>query len=435
MKSAALLIALIACGDNLPGPTTRSGARIQLVAQEFADGTRHLDPTLYDRARDEPCVPTRWSDGFHYCAPITTAQTVFADAGCTTELGRVVGDPPAYLVHPFWVVDRFYPSRLYARGDEVAAPAETYVLRDGRCDGPTPVAPGERFFTLGAELAVTSLASIARDVVDDAIVVESSRDGMQRPVAIYDPALAIECVLDRLDDTTARCVPPVAPTAVYFHDDACSAPELSVPARDPVPEFATVYDAGRDCTTYFEVATQVGSTPLYRDVGGTCTMFFAPSDEHQFLLGAPLALQALTRARLDDGGPRFERIAVGPLEDPALYDRELGVECVPRALAGELRCLPSAAAVTPVFDDALCTQPSLVAEVPRARCDVPLPPARFALHDGAYHEVLAPAPTVYELTTGDRCVAYTPDANVALHQLGPAVPLDRFGAAMLVPVP
>lgn len=99
---AVLLIANVACGDNLaPDPSVaRSGSRLKLVHYDYGDGVRETETEwFHDAARDERCTPRVWSDGVSLCTP-AFADTVFPTSDCTRAVGRV---PLSAALPPYFV--------------------------------------------------------------------------------------------------------------------------------------------------------------------------------------------------------------------------------------------------------------------------------------------------------------------------------------------
>jgi hypothetical protein len=429
--------ALVACGDNLAPETAdpRSGSRLELQYFEYEDGTRQLaDRGFFDAARDEPCRSLQWSDGFTYCTP-DAHPAIYTNADCTLELGRVPVDRAAasYFLHTFHVGGDFMPSRLYRRGAAAPPPAGAYQLRDDGCTGPVELPASDVFFELGEEVSKAELVElVTRELVIDprlALRTETSADGMRIPVAIRDRELDVDCIVERPNAPTVDCAPVRATEAVYYHDAACTEPELSAPARPGIASHAS-----DGCAVYHAVGTQVGATPLFRKTP-TCTATSAPSGEQLFLLGDPLALATIERLRADTGR-RLQSISIAGVADDHVFDRELGSDCRPIEIAGTLRCVPHHALAHPVFADELCLVPVLVALVATRSCE---PAVTYAsqLVDGRpeLHAIGAASGTVYEVSTGDRCLPYEPPAGFAVHEVGPAIPLESFAAATLVADP
>jgi hypothetical protein len=420
---------LAACGTSAaPGTTDpRSGARLELQVLLYEDGSRQLTDELFDAERDEPCRITPWSDGLRYCTP-EAHRAVYVDPTCRRELGRVDparATPVRYVLHEFFVAGRFLPSRLYHAGPPAEPPATVFQLRDGTCSQ-APFGPGGEWVELGDEVPRGELVNVAardHDVTGRiALRVETSHDGLVLPVGLHDRELEVDCRLDGPNQDHVECAPAVATEAVYFHDAACTEPELAAP--EP-PAIAAVTREG--CTSYHAIGTQVGATPLFR-LAPSCTPAVAPPGERLFLVGERHPLVALARERT--GRLRVQPIAVAGLPDGWAFDTELGSDCRPVSLGDATRCLPHHVPAHAVFTDDACTQPAIVALVPTRACE---PPVRFARLDQGEAITVFPiedrAATVYEVTTGDRCDIYTPPDDIAIHAVGEPMPVDAFPAA------
>ena len=413
-------IVLAACGDNAIAPGPVDGARLAVGYATYADGARQLAVgRLRDTARGETCTPERWSDGFTYCTP-AAAPAVYADAACTQELGLVMADEP-YLMHMFFLDGVARPSRLYARGDAVAAPAAIYAL--GATCAAIPLPAGAGFAALGDEVPKSALVHLIPEEPEGPARIGqrviTSDDGLRAPLALVDRTLATDCEAEELPGaTTARCVPITAVPAGYFHDAACTVPELSAASA---PAIASVTAAS--CTAYFALGDQVFDDTMY-SLGAQCFAGPVPRLEAQFLVGAPLAIATLPRTQLA-GGDRIAPLALGGLYATALhaFDRQLGVECSPGTIAGALRCLPGTAPVIAEFADPLCQVPLAIAEVPVRACD---PAVAFARQGDAIFPLGAASPQRYELTTGETCRPYMPPPDRALFELGAPLAPDAF---------
>jgi hypothetical protein len=424
MRRALLVVvaASVGCGDNRAGDVVgeRSGERLRIVYFEYDGGTRQRHDALYDADRDERCTPQRWSDGLTYCTP-DAAPALYVDRDCTTEVAPA-GSP--YALHQFWLTDRLFPSRLHALGAPAAAPSEMYLARGGACLGPFAAPPGD-YVALGDAIAQDELARVHVGEPVGAgrigLIVLTGDDGLQLPARLYDRELDLECA----DDGT-HCAPREAASADYFHDETCTTPELSLSIAAPPPTLAVHRDRDTACAAYHRVAGQTGSNPLYRRIAERCDLAEAPSGEHQFLLGEPLALAPLRRTTAATAA-RMHAIAVATgdiaLAAPELFDATLGATCTTR----DRRCMPVVTApVLDVFADEICATGARVAEVAERACD---PPTAFASDGTTLYPLVGASAPVYQLTTGDRCAPYLPPAGHALHALGPALALDQLAAA------
>jgi hypothetical protein len=425
-----VLVGLLGCGDNLvpEGAEARSGERLKLQFLEYVDGTRQLvRDELFDAGRDEVCRIVQWSDGFFYCTP-EAGRARYADPECTRELGHIqLGEPaPPYFVHEFFVGGTFKPSKLYRRGALAEPPSATYELRGGTCDE-TLFGPAGTFHELGEEVAHGALVQTGErsHVVDERVAVRiaTSGDGVRFPLALRDRELEIDCRVDGPNRTSVECTPVRAHDAVFFHDDACTQPELSAASA---PALAAVQRDG--CTSYHAVGEQVKAVPLFR-LTPSCTPAVAPPGERLFLVGEQLALPVLARERGE--GERLQPIVVAGVDDGYLFDRQHGSDCRPLDIGGVTRCVPHHALSHPVYADDTCTTRALVALVQTRACE---PPVQFTIRffDETFeaYPIGGAAPPVYEVTTGDRCVPYLPPVGFAARALGAPLPAEAFASAI-----
>lgn len=427
-----VLAGLLGCGDNFvpEGADARSGARLKLQYLEYVDGTRQLvRDELFDAGRDEGCRIVQWSDGFFYCTP-EAGRALYADPACTRELGHTEPGKPAppYFVHESFVGGAFKPAKLYRRGAPAEPPPATYEQRGDTCAA-TLAGPAGTFHELGEEVTRDALVQTGErsQIVDERVAarIATSRDGMRLPFALRDRELEIDCRVDVPNRTTVECTPVRAHDAVFFHDDACTQPELSAASA---PAIAAVQRDG--CTSYHAVGEQVGVMPLFR-LAPSCRPAIAPPGERLFLVGEQLALPVLARERGE--GARLQPIVVAGVGDGYLFDRQHGSDCRPLDIGGVTRCVPHHALPHPVYANDTCTTPALVALAATRACE---PPVQFAIRffDDTFeaYPIGGAAPPVYEITTGDRCVLYVPPAGVAIRALGAPLPPAAFVSAIRI---
>jgi len=415
-----VIAASAGCGDNLVPTGPVDGARLAVAYATYADGTRQLAVgRLRDTERRETCTPARWSDGFTYCTPAAT-PTVYADAACTQELALAGA---TYALHTYVLDGVPRPSRLYLPGDPVAAPAAIYELV-ASCT-PATIPDGASFVALGDEVPRTALVHlIPEEPTGPARIGQryiTSGDGLRAPLALVDRTLGVDCTAEELPGApTARCVPTGAVTAAYFHDDACTVPEVSALVA---PSFVAVTTAS--CTGYFATGEQVFDDTIYL-LGAQCFAGPIRLSEVQYLAGAALDLATLARTQLA-GGDRIAPLALGELYGAAMHavDLQLGVECSPGPIAGALRCLPATAPAIEEFADPLCQTPISIAEVPVRACD---PAVAFARRGDEIAPIGAASPQRYELTTGETCRPYMPPLDHALFELGAPLAPEAFVA-------
>ena len=453
LPRATLLGALVAitgiagCGDNLPRPATldvESGTRLRHARYELERGVAvHVREWVFDTARAERCAATRWSDGLTYCTPAAAAG-VYADARCTELVGGVEPGPhaPRYLRRDYAIPAGPALSRLFELGPVVATPAAVWVS-DGQlaCDGPRAPIAGATYHAPGVEVPHAAFVVLRESEVDVterlAATVLDSLDGFRTPVALFDRELAQPCApAAAVGAELAACEPTGAAVedVVFYGDAACRVPVAAVATaaaalllRDRAPLTG--------CTT-FHALDEPGGPDLYRWLGDRCDATVPPTAAHVRALTPPLALPALERRRGATGArTRAITLHAGALalDAGALYDVELGAECVlePAAAGDTARCVPAhEAEAVAAFADDTCTQPIRVALVPPAGCAARTGYARAA--DGAVHAIGAPrAAPYYDLTTGDRCFAFTPPAGRVAHDVGPALPDTAFAIGTL----
>ena len=437
LAAVAIVLGSLGCGDNeRPSGAPSSGSRLRLVRYIYEDGTAQWDrTTFYDAQRSERCTPEVWSDGDRYCTPVA-GDAIYVDDTCTQEVGRITaGVTPAYFAQPFSIRGAMFPSRLYTVGAAVTAPAQSWVLHDGTCVGPSSEAGNFDYYALGDPIERTALVRVKRaDPIGNAqlqLVRDTSDDGLDVPVALHDRSLALDCLpRSHPDQPTTECAPTGAATAEYFHDTACSQLEVAADAFAIPVSIASLSDA-TGCWSDFAVGDQVGSDPLYAAIGSTCFETPAPDGDEFFVAGDPLTLAMVTRVVDTISGRRLQSIelAEGELADDLLHDTMLGADCARTQLADAIRCVPvTAATVVPLFADAQCSTAIDVALVPSGACDPPAPFAAAAT--GELHAVGAVHATqLYEPSTGEICAPYAVPARREVHDVGPALPESAFVAA------
>jgi len=440
---AAALIALVACGDNVPPDpnVAQSGARIRLVEYDYGGGAREYDTAwLFDAARGERCLPERWSDGVTRCTP-SFATAVFTSAECTEAVGQVPlgAPPPPYVVREFWLAGDFLPSKLYTAGTPTAAPAAVWLLRGTACDGPYEAA-GFTYVSLGDEVPSAELVRITHPVVPSTsrlqLEVVASADGLYAPFGLRDRVFDTSCTPVAAPGAASTvCLPAEVASAEYFHDAQCAEPELAVAAGDDVPAVIRHHDARSGCTGYHDVGSQVTAPPLFHQNGPSCVAIAAPLDHRYFLTGARADVAVLDRDR-DPTPRRIHPIALAHeglrFADVHLYDEVLGTECRRAELAGALRCVPVTS--TPLIERFVSDSCQTVVSLAEVRTGPCFPPATFAIGSdrtlrrvGAIH-----AAPLYHLSTGDRCLPYEVPAGIELRDVGPVLPAEAYAEASLV---
>jgi hypothetical protein len=452
----ALLLLLASCGDNtIPHAAfeARSGSRIGLEIYAYEDGTRQWDPHVFvDRERDEPCTVARWSDGYTYCTP-KSFETVYAEEGCVQgELGRwLASEPaPAYFFREFSLPTGEAISRLFRRGDAVAAPAKTYEITNGQCVETQAI--GWTYYALGEEVGKDELARVKR--VDDkdesrrlALDVFTTDDGLYVPIELGRPLLRDrelggECkVIDQPNSPVTTCEPLIASEPEFSRDSQCEQRDVVlVELGFTAPDMLVREDEG--CRTFARRGAELApeGLALFLPVGPNCVSVIPPATAHLFEVGEPFDVPQLQRTH-EATERRLQRVLLGDgattLVDGLLFDRELGVDCVRTAVGdGMYRCLPAntLAAVAPYFADELCLEPIEVSLVETGACD---PGTRFAIDNRGAEPVVRPlvapfAGKLYEISTADSCLEYIPPTREVPFTVGAAMPPTAFVTAQLV---
>ena len=435
MRRALFALLLVACGDNLPDSApVRSGERLKLGWYVYDDGTRQRETAwYYDAQLDARCTARTWSDGLRYCTPVI-GEAIYTDETCTRAVGRTSGFAPevTFFAASFYLAGDAAPSQLFRRGPPVTAPAARYEKHATGCMGPFEIEPQLFYFELGDNVQLARLKHEAPRVGGAlAIVDETSDDGLRVPHALLDVAANEACTtVDRANATSIECVTASTALASYFHDAACTEPELDA---DPyiVPMRARRFESATSCWHYYSVGGDVLAPPLYEVIGGTCMPVAPPGGRRYFVVADPFQMPVLERVR-ESSTRRLQHVerVLGDVrvDDPLLYDSELDADCVRDE---ELRCVPTTASevLASFFSDAGCTQVIELAFVPSGTCD---PPARFAKRGGIYYPALAAyAGQIYELSTGDRCKTYSPPAPLVAYDVGAALDPQAFARAEL----
>lgn len=438
-----LLLALVACGDNVAPPITAqptSGSRLQLQQLLYDDGTRQLasTDTVRDLARDERCTIKQWSDGLRYCTP-EAYRTVFLDEACTTEVARrrSVESDRRYGLHEFAVAGTALPSRLYHLGAELPRDQVTasFELRGAACVPRSDNADQDRFFVLGDELDRDALVHTTRTSAPtgDRLValVDTSDDGLQLPTALFDTAQQHECQLAARDDGTLACELGGVASSTTFADRGCTIPAITVNASIELPDLTRRHH-GVDCDTFHPLTELQLVDTAYTKSGSLCIETPLSIGDRVFALGSPIDIATIHRARLDDAR-QLHAIEVGDshFPDQFLFDGDLQQECSAAPVGrDDLRCLPTHERPRPVFSDSGCKTEAKAVEI-APLCGV-RPPVLAQDSAGGLYPVLGPAEVVYELTTGKRCAsAIHAFDNGVFHLVGDPLVKTSFVGAKL----
>lgn len=442
--ACACALALAACGDNR-GTTTESGTRLRLNWLEYDDGTRQLasyEP--WDEARDETCAAQRWTDGNTYCTPTQSASLFphYTDAECTTaEYLAESPEPPTYVARFEDVAGEQQLASL-AR-PEPATLAMYWELDGEECRGPYASA-GRMFYRAGSEVSRSDLARLrTQESTGDGRVgvrATTSSDGLYLPIAFVDRHLHSPCTLDPYSTTEASCIPSGSGDLQY-RDAACTQPVLAAGDAEVDPPPAIVI--GSTCVPrVFAVGRETAEAPAYVRVAGDCLASTQGGSPWFTLIEHPVALVPRTREVV--AGRRLAPIVMSVdgirVAARQLFDTEIGEECF-RATSprepGVYRCVPrDVGFVVDGFSDAACTIPIEVGLVyvgeNRVSCTgAPLP--RFARDFGGatiIRELSGPRSVVY-VRDGAGCQPDL-DAGYRYHDLGAAIPDDRWARATIV---
>lgn len=433
----ALVLALAACGDNLPDTgEPHSGARLRLAWWVYDDGTRQRETSwYYDAQLGVRCTPSAFSDGVRYCAP-ESDEAVYTNDTCTRALGRVaIGSTPRpYFTTTFFLGESALPSRVFRAGAAPASsPPGVWHKHDGGCFGPFELGDFD-YYELGDEVTSSQLVRVRRGTPrgrgDLAIVDETSSDGLRTPIALFDRARQVECATPPAANlASVPCVPADTAVASYFHEVGCLEPELAT-TQAPVPSVARAYSELTRCATYFDVGAQTFAPPLYEAIGGSCVSVAPPDGVSFYTMAGPAQLPELARTPAATPG-RLHAITLVHgevhLADERLDDTTLGTECHRDAQA---RCVPATEAqVMPFFADAGCQQPLEVALVPGGACD---PAVTYARKGDDYYPLLAPLTVpFYELSTGDTCGVYNVPEPFVPYLVKPPLDPAAFATARL----
>ena len=451
-----VVLLLASCGDNTIPHTpyeARSGSRIQLEIYAYSDGTRQWDPHAFvDTQRDERCTIARWSDGYTYCTP-SSFPTVYADAACVEgELGRWLAteQPPEYFFREYTLPSGEAISRLFTRGEVVAAPATSYEITNGQCVETSSI--GWTYYALGAQVRQDELARVKR--IDDkdeshrlALDVYTTDDGLYVPIELGRPLLRDrelggECkVIDQANSPVTTCEPLFATEAELSRDSKCMKRDVLVVEMGVAAPDMLVRDVD-GCRTFAHRGAELApeGLALFLAIGENCVSIIPPATSHLFEVGTPFDVPQLQRVH-EPTERRLQRVMLTAgtttVVDSLLFDRELGVDCVRTAVGnGMYRCLPAntLAAVTPYFSDAGCLQPIELSFVETAACD---PGTRFAIDNRGTEPVVRPlvapfAGRIYEISTADTCLEYIPPKREVPFTVGAAMPPSAFVTAQLV---
>lgn len=443
----------------------QSGARLKLTWYQFTDGTRQWSG-MYDAQNKELCSPYNraWADGKHYCTPQSGGDLVYTNSTCTTKalhyyVDSVCPQPPAkyYLAYePVGCTS--VPSHLYLRGSQIGTASYYRKNTNGTCSTATTAQSYDTFYTVGSEVAKSNLAELTLSAPKGTgrlgVRYFESADGMQFPSVLHDTMLDADCSASYDSDasTAARCVPNDARYAYYAHDAACASPELGLTSTCTTPKYAYTFPATScpdDSESYYAVAAQATSSPLYYPSGASCVSTTASSGTSYWMLGAPVTTAPMTYAADTGTAHRIQLIHYTTPEgtrfrDPnTLYDSQMGTNCYPETLPdGTIRCVAYGAYIYSYFTSSTCTVPIDIVEIYNGptTCTAPVVPTYARKNIAPEPGTCAYGTEVHAITTmhlgavyqgsPGSCSVYTP-YETTLYDVGPVVPLTDFVGAAL----
>lgn len=436
----ALVGGLAGCGDNLVDPHgVRSGARLKLVRYAYDGEPIEIDQTrFYDSELEQFCTIQTWSDGAHYCTP-PLAEAVFENELCTLPVGIGLGGdlgapPPPYFAAFYAQGHTSSVSALY-RNVGVAEPPQRFWRRtELGCAGPffPETGDGSRYYVVAGPLPVADLrVKLTMPSEGERLgeVFATTDDGLRRANGVHDNELALDCRIDSRPNATAtECVPTQLDSSITRYADASCTEPLILSWR--TPGIATDLRAGTSCVDYYAPTVPVAPAAVYQRIGDDCVSETLPGGVIAYAIHR---LEPALVPRVPGGAGRVQAIRLGPLSsmDTLLHDAQLASDCRRVMLPeGEERCLPTATGtLTRLFTDETCATDVPIALVPHRECDVAGP----YVSGSDIHAIGEPHPgPLFELTTGDRCRAFVPQAGYVAHDVGPAIPHEQFPLATLV---
>jgi hypothetical protein len=459
MRVAWVWLLAIGCGDNIPDADdgARSGSRLRLRWFDI-EGTRQWQAeagtrimagrlveteTYYDRDRDETCIPQPWLDGTTRCTPDVEliASKRYLDAQCTIRVTerpqdyRYVGDYDDKCgLRRRW---RVYPViRTMPRNDLY------YVAADGRCWGVPSTA--SEVGVLGDELAAGAFAemTLARRPDGERVAVRyrEAGDGLRLPLGLDDAVLGASVLVHT--DSGERVMPPgwntTNPLTLFYADAACAGRAyVRVDPGCPAPKSAL--EPG---PIFYAIGARSAETPLFTTSAGVCKQLLNPieSDFYEVLTAAPIVpvgMSVDTTAEQRRVELQHARARGVSLRLRALFDTQLGTECVPQLFPDDVyRCMPASGITADgFFEDAACQQGLRLVQIPAQRR-----PARHVVVD---RELFGGTLTIYEAVDpyvgplfarggfmGHECLAV--DVVEPLHRRGRVVEWSELATATLV---
>ncbi len=476
----ALFVTLLACGCGGGSPAATdahtadaardagpdvdegavSGSRLKLTWFNFADGTRTWN-SFYDAQRKENCsLYSGWAGGGTFCVPDWGGNIFYNDAGCAQPVDAVYHDPSCLQTPPTYVIDgsdvgcTYEPQHLYLRGPQLTITGYYERFSDGSCGG--PYTGGYDFYQLGAEIPTSELVEITLGAPTTAGRLSTrfyqSTDGMKVPASVHDAMLGTDCYPESYGDnaTTATCQPSTY-GSFYYHDAACTQPELDVPTTCAVPQYMSTTPTTAcpaDPPNIYTLGQQLASSPLYYPSTGSCVSTTGSTDEHYYQTGMPVNIATMARIADTTPGHRIELVHFTTTDglkfrDYVVHDVQEDADCYPTQLPdGTIRCVPYGGYVDSYFSNAQCTAPLDVVPLSTgpATCGQPAVP-KFARkyvqpqpgtcqYSTELHPVTTPYTGTVYYNNGVSCAVLT-TYQQKFYSIGPAVPLTDFVSATL----
>jgi hypothetical protein len=434
-------------------PTVRSGTR--LTAHGWRAGPATKLDHFHDLTTDRDCMFGQHVDGSLRCMPPNIGlSTAYLDAACTDLV--VLSDDELPTDEDFSVEDDpDVPTLLVGRaGERVELEGVPMYFRydDGTCE-----LYGDEEDVFGFRLVITAPDRFVRGTVTTLTGENTGRivpraiegeDGSRAPIrgrftdavnaflggAYVDVEREHEVTPTPIDwsepytGEVAWTEEVATPWTTRFTDASCSQPLLALPSEGPA--IASVIREGDACSFLGELHEVVPATGSYELSGTTCEFEGNLADPDLGALGALVDRTRYVGGALAVAAPedRLTALTVTATEAAAaiplaFFDTDLQLPCVPRRLAADPTravCVPISRNPMPMFGDAACTQPVLIAR-PRdieSRDCYAGPPRRITISDASL-----PPTQMRLLVAGERL-----EVDAALYaQIGPScVPLvDR----------
>ena len=438
-----------------------SGTRLKLTWFNFADGTRTWN-AFYDSQRKENCyIYESWLDGGTYCAPDNSGSIVYTDSGCTQKAIQSYVDPTCPRMPALYTMEWNFgtctsqPGHLWTRAGKFSLASYYYKYSDGSCGGPFS-GSGYDYYSVGAEVRTADLVRMQLGAPVGAQRLSErfyeSSDGLKVPWQIHDAMLGVDCypAYTPSNNTTTSCAPGNAAYAYYYHDNACSQPELEQAKTCQRPQYAVSYPANAcpdDPGNYYVVGATVATPPLYTSGTNTCTATTGTTTNNYYQMDQQLALATVMRAPDSVPGHRIQLVHYTTpdglkLRDYAMYDSQDAAECYPTTLPdGTIRCVVYGGYTQQFFTNSACSLAIDLVELTTgaASCTAPpvpkyarkyiTPPPGSCTYSTEVH-LVGSQYTGAVYTNSGTCTLYSHPQS-KLYNLGAMVPLTDFVTASI----